>query len=160
MIAVIALGSNLGDKLNYLKNAIVAIEKLPKTKLLNKSSVYKSEPTGGVASEMFLNAVVEIETELSPTELLASLQAIENDNQRVREQHWGNRTLDLDLIDFDGIELNLENLQLPHPLAKERNFVLEPWLEINLEAELPKFGKVKDLLSKAEKFELEFYSEL
>jgi len=159
MIAVIALGSNQGDRLVFLKTALREIKNLDNTSILRKSKIYQTQPEGGVAEHAFLNAVIEIETKLSATELLKALQQIEVNNQRVRMIKWGNRTLDLDLIDYNQEILASAELILPHPLAHQRAFVLLPWLEINPGAVLPKLGPIKDIVQINEFGELEFYSE-
>lgn len=159
MIAVIALGSNQGDRLAYLRAAVSDIESLSKTSILKKSKIFQTSPEGGVAENAFLNAVIELETDFSASELLKKMQEIEIKNKRVRNITWGDRTLDLDLIDYNGEEIQSAELNLPHPLAQQRSFVLLPWLEINPEAVLPKKGFVRDIVKSNKFLELEFYSE-
>lgn len=144
--AVIALGANLGDARAALKGASEAIEATPEISMLAQSSVYSTAPIGGVEQPDYLNAVVIIETTLSPRELLDRLHDIENSWHRTREVRWGPRTLDLDLIDYIGVTSDDPELTLPHPRAHERAFVLVPWLEADPEAELTGFGPVAGLV--------------
>ena len=144
--AVIALGANLGDARAALKGASEAIEATPGVSVLAQSSVYSTAPIGGVEQPDYLNAVVIVDTTLSPPELLDRLHDIENAWHRTREVRWGPRTLDLDLIDYTGVTSDDPELTLPHPRAHERAFVLVPWLEADPEAELTGFGPVAGLV--------------
>lgn len=129
--AYIGLGSNLGDRAAYLKSATERISKLPKTKLIRCSTWHETEPVGGPPQDKFLNGAAKIETSLKPVDLLERLQQIETDLGRTAEREkWGPRVIDLDLLDYDGVALNLAGLQLPHPLLHERLFVLAPLAEI------------------------------
>lgn len=140
--AVIALGANLGDARAALSGASEAIETTPGIGLIAQSSVYSTAPIGGVEQPDYLNAVVIVETTLSPRELLDRLHEIENAWHRTREVRWGPRTLDLDLIDYAGVTSADPELTLPHPRAHERAFVLVPWLEADSEAALTGLGPV------------------
>ena len=144
--AVIALGANLGDARAALSGAVEAIAGLPGVSMLAQSSVYSTAPIGGVEQPDYLNAVVIVDTMLSPRELLDRLHGIENAWHRTREVRWGPRTLDLDLIDYTGVTSDDPELTLPHPRAHERAFVLVPWLEADPEAELTGFGPVAGLI--------------
>lgn len=144
--AVIALGANLGDARAALSGASEAIEATPGIELIAQSSVYATAPIGGVEQPDYLNAVVIVETSLSPRELLDALHAIENIWHRTRKVRWGPRTLDLDLIDYRGVTSDDLELTLPHPRAHERAFVLVPWLEVDPGAELSGFGPVAALI--------------
>jgi len=155
MIAVVALGSNEGDRLQFLKDAVAALESLPEIKVTKKSSIYQSPPIGGVADKPFLNAVIEVQTELSAHQLLKTLQQIENENERIRQQRWGNRTLDLDLISVENEIIKSDELEIPHPLAHQRDFVLIPLYEIDPAATLPKYGMVKELIDQLGASQLE-----
>lgn len=148
MIAVVALGSNQGDRANYLRNALNEIKNNSLLKVLKASKLYQTMAVGGVAQAPFLNAVIEIEAAMTPHELLKFLQTVEHKNFRERNIKWGDRTLDLDLIACDELEIDSEDLILPHPLAHARGFVLVPWVEIDPEAVLRNFGQIKMLLSK------------
>jgi 2-amino-4-hydroxy-6-hydroxymethyldihydropteridine diphosphokinase len=140
--AVIALGANLGDARAALRGASESIEATPGISLLAESSVYSTAPIGGVEQPDYLNAVVIVETTLSPRELLDRLHDIENSWHRTREVRWGPRTLDLDLIEYAGVTSGDPELTLPHPRAHERAFVLVPWLEADPEAQLTGLGPV------------------
>lgn len=144
--AVIALGANLGDARAALTGAVAALRELSALELLAESSIYSTAPIGGVEQADYLNAVVIADTSLGPDELLEALQAIENAWHRTREVRWGPRTLDLDLIDYEGVTSADPNLTLPHPRAHERAFVLVPWQEADPQAELPGLGPVSALI--------------
>jgi 2-amino-4-hydroxy-6-hydroxymethyldihydropteridine diphosphokinase len=144
--AVIALGANLGDARAALAGAVEAITATAGVTVLAESSVYSTAPIGGVEQPDYLNAVVVVDTSLSPHELLDRLHDIENAWHRTREVRWGPRTLDLDLIDYFGVTSGDPELTLPHPRAHERAFVLVPWLEADPEAELIGFGPVVALV--------------
>lgn len=144
--AVIALGANLGDARAALNGASEAIEASAGISLLAQSSVYSTAPIGGVEQPDYLNAVVIVETTLSPRELLNRLHEIENAWHRTREVRWGPRTLDLDLIEYAGVTATDPELTLPHPRAHERAFVLVPWLEVDPQANLTGFGPVEQLV--------------
>jgi len=131
--AAIALGSNLGDRLSHLRFAIERLRRLGTVAAV--SSVYETAPVGGPEQGPYLNAVVVVDTPLSPAELLAATQAIEADAGRVRVERWGPRTLDLDIVtmvDGSGAPIAVEatDLQIPHPRAHQRRFVLEPLAEV------------------------------
>lgn len=117
----LSLGSNLGDRRALLRQAV---DSLPD--VVAVSPVYETDPVGGPAQDEFLNLVVELDTELSPSALLGVCHRIESSAERVREQRWGPRTLDIDIIWMDGVELHTERLTIPHPRWQERRFVLAP----------------------------------
>jgi 2-amino-4-hydroxy-6-hydroxymethyldihydropteridine diphosphokinase len=142
---VISLGSNLGDRLEILKAAVESIRLVAQIEAV--SSFYETDPVGGPEQPDYLNAVLIASSHLTPELLLTELQKIESAAGRTREIRWGARTLDLDLITAEDIEQENEFLSLPHPRAHERAFVLQPWLEIDSEAQIPGKGWVKDLLS-------------
>jgi len=149
----LALGGNLGDREQTLESAISYIADLKSVKLIARSSFYESvaltlEGEDDKAPK-FLNCVVKIETKLEPKKLLKKLFEIENAHGRVRLERWGPRTLDIDIIVFGSELVQTKSLQIPHPRAHQRGFVLVPWLEIDPEAVLPGHGKVAKL---AEKF--------
>jgi 2-amino-4-hydroxy-6-hydroxymethyldihydropteridine diphosphokinase len=141
---VIALGSNLGDSKSILTDAITQIGKLIEVESISK--FYETIPVGGPEQPNYLNAVLIGKTEIEPLELLSHLQTIENSAGRVREERWGPRTLDLDLITYGDLTMDQRVLTLPHPRAHERRFVLEPWFEIDPQAELPGYGNIGVLL--------------
>lgn len=129
-IAFIGLGSNSGDKLANLKKAIEGLGKIQGTKVVTVSSLYKTEPVGGVEQDWFVNAVAEVETGLTPRELLNKLLYIEKDLGRVRDIKWGPRVIDLDIILYDDLVMDEEGLSIPHPYLHKRGFVLVPLAEI------------------------------
>jgi 2-amino-4-hydroxy-6-hydroxymethyldihydropteridine diphosphokinase len=134
--AVVSLGSNVGDRSANLKRAIELLSDLPETKLVKVSGVIETEPVD-VPEEFsrmkFLNQAAVFETDLSPHEFSDRMHAIEDDMGRVRLVRNGPRTIDIDLIDFGGVEMNDPDLILPHPRAKERAFVLVPLAELGVE---------------------------
>ena len=129
--AVIALGANLGDAKAALRGAVDALAQTPGISVLDASPVFETEPVGGPDQPVYVNAIVLVDTSLEPYELLARVNAIENDWHRTREVRWGPRTLDIDIIDIDGFVSNEERLTVPHPRAHERGFVLVPWLAVD-----------------------------
>ena len=136
MKAVVALGSNLGDRFDYLQKAVNEINALQGIEITKISSVYETLPVGGPEQRNYLNAVISLNTKFEAEELLLKLLFIELGLGRQREIAWGPRTIDLDLIWFDDQTINLENLVLPHPRAHERCFVIKPWLEIEPNARI------------------------
>jgi 2-amino-4-hydroxy-6-hydroxymethyldihydropteridine diphosphokinase len=145
--AVLAVGSNLGDRLGTLQECVAAIGRLPGTDVLASSPVYETDPVGGPAQPDYLNAVLVIQTSLPPTELLEAAHRIEADFGRVRGERFGPRTLDIDIIAYSGEVSDDPVLTLPHPRAHERAFVLAPWHDVDPHAELPARGPVADLLA-------------
>jgi 2-amino-4-hydroxy-6-hydroxymethyldihydropteridine diphosphokinase len=144
MKAVIALGANIGEPKENLDLAVALLREATELQLV--SSYYTTEPVGGPEQPDYLNAVCIIESELPAMDLLSLLHGIEKSLGRERIQHWGPRTIDLDLIQYGGLLSKADELQLPHPRAHERRFVLEPWFEIEPDAILLTHGAVKDLL--------------
>lgn len=146
--AVIAIGSNLGDRMNRLQGAVAALEDTPEVTIVAISSVYETEPVDSPeGAEKFLNAVVLIDTTLTVHTLLDRGLAIEDAFGRVRSEPNAPRTLDVDLIIVGDRIASDEQLTLPHPRAHERGFVLVPWLEIDPEGEIPGKGFVADLIA-------------
>jgi 2-amino-4-hydroxy-6-hydroxymethyldihydropteridine diphosphokinase len=144
---VLALGSNLGDRLATLQESVTAIAGLPGTEVLAVSPVYETAPVGGPAQPDYLNAVLMAYTSLPSRELLNATQSIETDFKRTRAVRFGPRTLDIDIISY-GDEVSSDPvLTLPHPRAHERAFVLAPWHDVDPGAELPGRGRVEDLLA-------------
>jgi len=124
--AYLGLGSNLGDREEHLRNALDAIEER-----VDISSVYETDPVGGPAGQgAFLNLVVALETSRTPRELLELCQRLEAAAGRVREEHWGPRTLDVDVLLVGDLVVNEPDLVVPHPLWRERAFVVEPLREV------------------------------
>lgn len=126
--AVLALGSNLGERNDTLSGAVADLVDPPEVRLLAVSPVVQTKPVGGPAGQPdFLNMVVTVETTLAPAALLEHCQAVENKHHRVREVRWGPRTLDVDIIIYGDLQSDDPDLTLPHPRAAERAFVLYPW---------------------------------
>jgi 2-amino-4-hydroxy-6-hydroxymethyldihydropteridine diphosphokinase len=119
--AFLSLGSNLGDRRALLRDAV---DSLPD--VVSVSPVYETAPVGGPEQDNFLNLVVQLDTELTPAQLLGVCHRIESSAERVRDVRWGPRTLDIDIIWMDGVEMDDERLTIPHPRWKERRFVLAP----------------------------------
>jgi len=130
-IAYIGVGSNLGDKIHHCEKAISAILKIDRHKLLAKSSLFKTQPIGYTSQDWFVNGVIKIETDLEAHELLQTLKTIESQLGRIETFRWGPRTIDLDILFFDDVEIHTEDLQIPHPLIQDRQFVLIPLAEID-----------------------------
>jgi 2-amino-4-hydroxy-6-hydroxymethyldihydropteridine diphosphokinase len=130
----IGIGSNLGHRLGHLQTAVGRLGELGTVEAV--SSLYESAPVGGPPQDRYLNAVVVIDASLAPRELLEVLLAIEKEAGRRRDERWGPRTLDLDLLVAAGAAVDEPNLQLPHPRAGERRFVLEPLAEVWPDAEV------------------------
>lgn len=150
--AVVALGANLGDRAAVLDEAVADLRRLPLVDAVRASAAIESvavRPDGPDASApAYLNAVALVTTRLAPTVLLSYLHAIEARHGRERRERWGDRTLDLDLIAYGDVRSDDPGLLLPHPRAAERSFVLEPWLLIDPDAELPGAGRVDTLLER------------
>jgi 2-amino-4-hydroxy-6-hydroxymethyldihydropteridine diphosphokinase len=144
MKAVIALGANIGNPQEQMDIAVALLQE--SLEITAISSFYKTAPVGGPEQPDYLNAVVLAESELSATDLLALLHGIEKVLGRERIEHWGPRTIDLDLIQYGSLLSSADELLLPHPRAHERRFVLQPWAEIEPDAILLTHGKVSDLL--------------
>lgn len=145
MKAVIALGANIGNPKEQMDIAVALLkESLEVTAV---SSYFTTAPVGGPEQPDYLNAVAIAESDLPAAELLALLHGIEKALGRERIEHWGPRTIDLDLIQYGGILSYAGELSLPHPRAHERRFVLEPWAEIEPDALLLTHGKISELLA-------------
>jgi 2-amino-4-hydroxy-6-hydroxymethyldihydropteridine diphosphokinase len=146
---VLALGSNLGDRLAHLQAGVQAMCVAAGLRCLAVSAVYESAAAGGPAQPDYLNAVLLASSGLPPRDILSLCQAAEQAQGRVRTVRWGPRTLDVDLITC-GAEVSSDPvLTLPHPRAHERAFVLAPWLDVDPAAVLPGHGPAADLLAAA-----------
>jgi 2-amino-4-hydroxy-6-hydroxymethyldihydropteridine diphosphokinase len=146
--AVIALGANLGNRLETLQGAIDALEDTPGVRVKGVSPVYETEPWGvdPGSQPSYFNAVVVLKTTLPPSSLLERAHAVEEAFHRVREERWGPRTLDVDIVAYADVVSDDPQLTLPHPRAHERAFVLVPWHDVDPDAALPGRGPVADLL--------------
>ncbi|QES43035.1 2-amino-4-hydroxy-6-hydroxymethyldihydropteridine diphosphokinase [Streptomyces venezuelae] len=146
--AVISLGSNLGNRLETLQGAVDALEDTPGLRVKAVSPVYETEPWGvdpGTQPSYF-NAVVVVKTTLPPASLLERAQAVEEAFHRVRDERWGPRTIDVDIVAYADVVSDDPALTLPHPRAHERAFVLAPWHDVEPEAQLTGRGPVAKLL--------------
>ena len=123
--ALLGLGSNVGDRLGNLRVAVGSLSRVTAV-----SDVYETDPVGGPAQDRYLNIVVAIETDLAPRALLGVCHRIESAAGRVRDVRWGPRTLDVDILWIDGVEVDEPDLQVPHPRMWERRFVLEPLADV------------------------------
>ncbi|MDT0453230.1 2-amino-4-hydroxy-6-hydroxymethyldihydropteridine diphosphokinase [Streptomyces hesseae] len=147
--AVISIGSNLGNRLETLQGAIDALEDTPGLRVKAVSPVYETEPWGVEpgAQPTYFNAVVLVKTTLPPDSLLERGHAIEEAFERVRDERWGPRTLDVDIVTYQDVISDDPVLTLPHPRAHERAFVLAPWYDVDPEAVVPGHGSVSELLA-------------
>jgi 2-amino-4-hydroxy-6-hydroxymethyldihydropteridine diphosphokinase len=143
---VVAMGSNLGDRMDYLQGGLDGLFDTPRLVFAAVSPVYETAPVGGPEQPDYLNAVAIGETTLPARAVLERCHSLEDAFGRVRGEIWGPRTLDLDLIAYGGEVSDSPGLTLPHPRAHERAFVLAPWHDADPDAELPGWGKVADLL--------------
>ncbi|MDR7481007.1 MAG: 2-amino-4-hydroxy-6-hydroxymethyldihydropteridine diphosphokinase [Armatimonadota bacterium] len=144
--AYISLGSNLGDRLALLRAAEAHLSRTPGIQVRARSSIYETEPVGFPDQPWFLNRVLQIETTLDPHALLDAVQQVEAALGRTREAHWGPRTIDIDLLLYNGDIVVSERLRIPHPELPRRRFVLRPLAEIDPQMRLPDGRAVADLL--------------
>jgi len=136
MKAWIALGSNLNNPKQQIKDACHEIAQLDNVQFISGSKIYISSPIGPQDQDDFINGCILVETLLEPIDLLDALQNIERSHHRTRERHWGPRTLDLDIILIDNQVIKLPRLSVPHPLCNTRLFVLLPLQDIEQETKL------------------------
>ena len=144
--AYVGIGSNLDSPARQVEDAVSRLRAIRETRVVRVSSLYRSAPFGGVEQPDFVNAAAALLTQLAPGDLLAELQAIED--QRGRERggvRWGPRVLDLDLLVYGGVKLEDEHLTVPHPGIAERNFVLLPLGEIAPDLVIPGLGRVASI---------------
>jgi len=139
--AYIALGSNMGDRYEYLKKAILLLESHEEITVANTSSIYETDPVGFTDQDQFLNMAVQVSTSLKPLELLDECLKIEEKLGRKREIRWGPRTLDLDILLYNHENIETEKLTIPHPRMSERAFVILPLLEMDPNLMLPTMEK-------------------
>ncbi|GAB3615481.1 2-amino-4-hydroxy-6-hydroxymethyldihydropteridine diphosphokinase [Okibacterium endophyticum] len=148
--AVLAFGSNLGDRETAIRGAVDELDAHNGIRLVALSALMESVAVTAHGEDAdapaYLNAVAVVRTTLTPHELLDTINGIEDSHGRVRAERWGDRTLDIDIIAYGQSVISDDRLTVPHPRAAERTFVLEPWLEIDPEAVLPEAGRVDELL--------------
>lgn len=143
MVAVLSLGSNLGDRAAHLQAGLEVIAS--QVAVLAVSPTYETEPVGGIEQPAYLNCVAFVDTS-DPERALAAAHLAEQTRGRLRSRRWGPRTLDVDVIDVDGQVRDDPRLTLPHPRAHEREFVLRPWHDLDPDASVPGHGPVWMLL--------------
>jgi 2-amino-4-hydroxy-6-hydroxymethyldihydropteridine diphosphokinase len=147
-VAYVGIGSNLDEPARQVENSLVELGRLPRSRLMKRSSLYRSAPVGYLHQADFINAVAALETSLEPEKLLDELLAIEARHGRQRPFANAPRSLDLDLLLFDDLELRTERLTVPHPRMHERGFVLKPLLELSRSISIPGKGAAGELLKK------------
>ncbi|MDA9210823.1 2-amino-4-hydroxy-6-hydroxymethyldihydropteridine diphosphokinase [Methylophilaceae bacterium] len=144
----IALGSNLKNPKKQIKDGIQSIKKIDGVQILSKSKLYETPPVGILDQPNFVNAVIKIDSDLSPNKLLEELLNIENNAARVRIDKNGPRTLDLDILLFNDLILDKKNLIIPHPRMHERLFVLIPLKDIDETIVIPNHGAIIDIINR------------
>ena len=160
MKATISLGSNLGDRMQYLQNALDSLNAVTGTQVHSVSPVFETDPVGGPEQGQYLNAVAVVKTVLSPEQFLAATQQIELEQNRERNERWGPMTLDIDLLTMDTEVRATAELELPHPRAHERAFVLLPWSLLDPDFVIPGKDSVANLLEGVEVTGIRFRNDL
>ena len=151
--AVLSLGANLGDRVATIDRAVRALDAIDGIRVLDRSGAWESpswHPDGEGLSPDYANIVVIVGTSLEPLELLDAIRAVEDALGRVREERYGSRTIDIDIVAIGALELDSAELTVPHPRAHERQFVLQPWLELEPRATLPGHGSIAELAEYAD----------
>ena len=144
--AYVGLGSNLDGPARRVENAFALLDRIPESRLVSRSSLYRSAPFGGIEQPDFVNAVAALLTQLSAHDFLKELQRIEREQGRVRgETRWGPRVLDLDLLVYSDLTIADDVLNVPHPGIAERNFVLLPLIEIAPHLDIPGVGAASSI---------------
>lgn len=149
-VAYIGLGSNLAQPYRQIKNAIIALGLLPQTRVLKDSGYYRSKPMGPKDQPDFINAVVMVETGLNATQLLSHCQCIEQQQGRIKTRHWGERTIDLDILLYADEQAESDELTLPHPGICSRDFVYLPLLKLEPDIKVPGKGSLKNIVASAQ----------
>lgn len=152
--AFIGLGSNLNTPIEQLQQAITQLKQHADIFDVEVSNLYGSKPVGPQDQPDYVNAVAKIKTSLAPIALLDALQAIEQNQNRVRERHWGPRTLDLDLLRYNNDTIDMERLTVPHPFMLERGFVIKPMADLAPDMQLDNGCTVVQQLSKLDTSDL------
>ncbi len=147
----IGLGSNLEDPLQQVRQALSELAELPHTELICHSQLYRSDPVGPADQPDFINAVAHLRSQLQPESLLDQLQALEQKHRRVRLQHWGPRTLDLDILLFADLQIHTARLCIPHSQLSVRSFVLYPLQEIAPTLQLPGGRSITELIAQCDR---------
>ena len=150
-VVYLSLGSNIGDRSAYLEAALKALRQVPKTELQGQSCIYETKAWGKTDQADFLNMVCQLETDLSAQEVLTYCQEIEKALGRTRLEHWGPRTIDIDLLFYGKQSLNTKSLTIPHPYLHERAFVLVPLSELAADLKHPVLNKtIRELQSQVD----------
>lgn len=142
--AYLGLGSNIGDRISNIKDAIGRLIELDGTYVMSVSSLYETKPVGYIDQPDFINCVVKIETEYDPYQLLEAIQNIEKNMGRTRNIRWGPRIIDIDILLYGDTKVQADDLEIPHPRMMERSFVLAPLLEIADDSILKEIGVETD----------------
>jgi 2-amino-4-hydroxy-6-hydroxymethyldihydropteridine diphosphokinase len=145
--AYVGLGANLGRREETLREAVAILDRASDVDVVAVSGLRETEPVGPIAQPMFLNGVVALDTTLSARELLELLLDVERSLGRIREERWGPRVVDLDLLLYGDDVVDEPGIEVPHPRLHERRFALEPLAELDPDLELPGHGRVSDLLA-------------
>ncbi len=156
-IVYIGLGSNIEQPYLQIKNAIIALDELPAITVIRDSGYFKSKPMGPEDQPDYVNAVVEIETSMDATELLKQCQLIEKQQGRIKLRHWGERTIDLDILLYADKQIKTDVLTVPHPGICQRDFVFMPLLKLNPDIKVPGTGLLNDIVKIVEKPTVEKY---
>ncbi|CEA02723.1 Bifunctional folate synthesis protein [Jeotgalicoccus saudimassiliensis] len=156
-IAYLGLGSNIGDREESLNNAIAELSEVPGIQVTKISSRYETKPYGNTNQPDFINMAVEVDTNLTPLDLLETVLGIEHELGRVRTEIWGPRSIDIDVLLYEDLELKLTDLKVPHPEMHLRSFVIDPLYEIAPKREHPTLHmtveKIKEQLDKSQSAE-------
>jgi 2-amino-4-hydroxy-6-hydroxymethyldihydropteridine diphosphokinase len=156
----VGLGSNLEHPRQQIRNAMRALDRIPRTRVVADSGLYLSKPlvppSGPITQPDYYNAVAKMETWLTPDQLLAQLHMIEQAQRRKREQRWGPRTIDLDILLFDDLEMDSASLTVPHPGLHQREFVLYPLSNIDDSLEIPGRGMLRQLIQRCPRNGLQY----
>jgi 2-amino-4-hydroxy-6-hydroxymethyldihydropteridine diphosphokinase len=154
LLAYIGLGSNLNSPKQQIKDAVMALHTAKDVEVVNLSSLYQSPPVDGSKQPDYINAIVQVNTHLTPLELLYVCQDIETQQHRVREKKWGARTIDLDIIIYGVQVVASKQLIIPHPQMMNRAFVLIPLAELEDDLKVPVLGPIQNLIKELGEFEL------
>ncbi len=145
VVAFLGLGSNLGDRLTNLQAAVDALQTEPGLRVTASSRVWETAPVGGPPQPDYLNAVIQVETDLSARDLLDAARRVESRLGRVRSQRWGARTMDVDILLYDDAQIDETDLVIPHLRLTERAFVVLPLLELEPDPVLPDGTRLKEV---------------
>ncbi len=154
MLAYIGLGSNLNDPKQQIKTAVMALHATKDVEVVNLSSLYQSPPVDDSKQPDYINAIAQVNTHLTPLELLYVCQTIETQQHRVREKKWGARTIDLDIITYGVQVVASKQLVIPHPEMMNRAFVLIPLAELEPDLKVPVLGPIEDIIQELGAYQL------